>query len=91
MNENGERDIESHAAAIRNQYTRQKLADELKEKNFYKMGLYVHKYAVTHAYKDITENTRPSDNYKSSRFEVCKQLIALAGYRLADLLNEYLH
>ncbi len=46
--------------------------------------------AVQHVYTDIHENEVPSEEYKSSRFEVCKRQIALAGYRLADWLKKAL-
>lgn len=71
------------------QYTREKLSKELRLKNIYTMGVHVHKYAISHAYQDVMEGGIPSDYYKNSRLEVCKAHIALAGYRLADLLNEY--
>lgn len=50
----------------------------------------VHALARSSAYTDIYEYSYPSEYYRNSRFEVCKRLIALAGYRLADLLNKYL-
>jgi len=82
--------IEAYASSITQQYTRAKLANELRLTNIYTMGMRVHKLATTYAYADIMENTTPSDAYLNSRFEVCKELIALAGYRLVDHLNKHL-
>lgn len=89
LTKSGVHTIEKWTKEIMEQYTRAKLAKELNLKNPYTMSVHVHKYAISHAYKDITEGGVPSDYYKDSRFEVCKALIALAGYRLADYLNSY--
>ena len=37
-------------------------------------------------YTDIEENTIPSDEYISSRVEIGKQRLCLAGYRIARTL-----
>lgn len=53
------------------------------------MAAAVHAIAIKEAYGGIKENTAPSADYLKLRFETCKRLIALAGYRLADFLNTY--
>lgn len=83
----GEKTIEQWATDITRQFTRQSLARELAIKDVKTMSLMIHRYAQTDVYKDIAEHTKPTDNYKNSRAELCKMLMALAGYRLADFLN----
>ncbi len=78
------------AKNIASQYTRQKLAKELQEKDLWAMSDYTYKIAINEAYKGIQENAVPSKEYVAFRFETCKKLVALAGYRLADFLNENL-
>ena len=39
----------------------------------------------------IEEHSRPSDEYLETRFELCKKLMALAGYRLADNILKNIH
>lgn len=90
VNNDGAKTIEEWAGKIRQQYTRQKLATELAIKDVYLMGKMIHKYTESNAYKGIKENESPSENYKNTNFEICKKLIALAGYRLADLINNNL-
>ena len=52
------------------------------------MGKKIYEIAVNETYKGIQENTAPTEEYKSFRYETCKKLVALAAYRLADFLNE---
>jgi hypothetical protein len=40
------------------------------------------------AYSGITENAKPGDEYQKKAQEVCRMRLAMAGYRLASLLNE---
>ncbi len=44
--------------------------------------------AVSSVYQGITPGTTPSDAYSSRAHEICRKRLALAGYRLADLLEE---
>jgi len=44
--------------------------------------------AINFAYKGIKENDVPSEEYLNTRFEICRKYIALAGYRLADILKD---
>lgn len=43
--------------------------------------------AIKYAYANIIENQRPTNAYLSAGQAVAKQRIALAGYRLAQLLE----
>ena len=54
------------------------------------MARRIYDIAVKYVYTGITENEYPSENYKETRYEICKSQIALAGYRLADWLKEIL-
>ncbi len=82
--------IEMWANNIKTQYTREKLSQDLRTKDPWTIAKQLYKVAVDEAYKDIKENTAPSQDYLKTRFETCKKLLALAGYRLADYLNESL-
>jgi len=52
------------------------------------MAKYLHEIAVNYVYKGIKEDDYPSDDYKKTRYQICRKLIALGGYRLADWLKE---
>eukprot|EP00830_Metopus_es_P016059 TRINITY_DN484_c0_g1_i1.p1 TRINITY_DN484_c0_g1~~TRINITY_DN484_c0_g1_i1.p1 ORF type:complete len:326 (+),score=58.29 TRINITY_DN484_c0_g1_i1:67-1044(+) len=90
LDQTGINAIESWADTIRKQFTREKLANDLKVKDPWVMAQKMHEIAISEAYGGIKENTEPSKDYLAFRFETCKKLIALAGYRLADFLNEHL-
>ncbi|MDR3736419.1 MAG: S1/P1 nuclease [Acidobacteriaceae bacterium] len=75
---------------IRGQYTRQFLAEDLRVTNAWTMATKLYDIAVKQAYGDIRENSAPSQDYLKTRFETCKKLMALAGYRLADYLNAHM-
>ena len=79
---------ESFAKNITKQFTRQSLKDDLKEKDQWKMAKKFHEMAIKYAYGGIKEGGKPTKDYLNSRYEICKRQIALAGYRLADYLNE---
>lgn len=90
MDRTGRATINYYADKIKEEYPRGSLSKELKLKNLYKMAAHIYDQISLYAYDDIQEYTAPTEYYLSSKFERCKQLIALAGYRLADFLNEYL-
>jgi hypothetical protein len=81
--------IENWATTITKQFTREVLANDLKVKDFYEMAKQQYETAIKEAYGGIKEGGSPSDEYLKLRFETCKKMMALAGYRLADLLNNY--
>ena len=47
-----------------------------------------HRLAIEYAYKNIQPGETPSSDYLRMRDRIAHQQIALAGYRLANLLNE---
>jgi len=83
--------VKMWADTISKQYTRKYLEKELEEKNPWEMHKYVYTIATKEVYNGIKENTEPTEEYIRFRFETCKKLVALAGYRLADFLNNNLH
>eukprot|EP00826_Nyctotherus_ovalis_P024461 TRINITY_DN1891_c0_g1_i7.p1 TRINITY_DN1891_c0_g1~~TRINITY_DN1891_c0_g1_i7.p1 ORF type:complete len:234 (+),score=66.85 TRINITY_DN1891_c0_g1_i7:199-900(+) len=86
----GRATINYYANSIKEQYPREKLSQELRIKKLYVMTAHIYDKISLYAYDDIQEFTTPTEYYLASKFERCKQLIALAGYRLADFLNENL-
>lgn len=80
--------IENWASTIRKEFPREKFTEELKVKDVWEMAKKIFEIAVNETYKEIVENEVPSEKYIAFRFQTCKKLIALAGYRLADFLNE---
>jgi hypothetical protein len=79
---------ESFAAAITQEYPRSYFANELREKDGFAIANEVHPYAENHAYKNIAVKDTPTDAYKIDGYTVCKRLLALAGYRLADAIRD---
>jgi hypothetical protein len=47
-----------------------------------------HDLAISAVYDGIEQHTRPSEEYQERAQEVCRKRLAMAGYRLAQLLNE---
>jgi hypothetical protein len=47
-----------------------------------------HRLAIEYVYKNIQPGDTPSSDYLKMRDHIVHQQIALAGYRLANLLNE---
>jgi hypothetical protein len=72
------------------EHPRSNFEQELKVTNLWEMAEAVKEVAKKYAYTDIKPNTKPSDTYLKTRFPICTRLMALAGYRLADLLNNHL-
>jgi len=82
--------IESWANNIRNQYPRDSLVKELAVKDPWAIAKQIYQIAIDNAYGGIKEGDTPSENYLKTRFELCKKLMALSAYRLADYLNDRL-
>jgi hypothetical protein len=76
------------ADQIVSQFPRSSLESDLEEKDQWKIAKKHLQLAIDYAYNGIKENDKPSEEYKNSRFEICKKQIALAGYRLADMLKD---
>ena len=87
MDNQGIEYIESMAASIMKEYPRDSLKKDLNIKNIKIMEKHMVLLASNEVYQGINENETPSQDYLSKNFELCKKLIALAGYRLADLLK----
>jgi hypothetical protein len=62
--------------------------DELSIKDLRLISKDISLHAKYFAYEGITENSSPSPEYIQRGWEVCKKLLALAGYRLANYLLE---
>ena len=50
-----------------------------------------HGFARTDSYQDISENGTPSTQYRDHTQAVCRKRLALAGYRLARVIEKVLH
>lgn len=82
---------QARADEITKQFPRSSLAADLAIKDIWEIARKNFEIAVNYAYKDIRENEEPSEQYIKSRYEICKRQIALAGYRLADMLKEIVY
>jgi len=60
----------------------------LAEKDFMKWAQESHALAKSTAYSDLEQHDTPSADYITRGKDAVRQRVALAGYRLADLLNE---
>ena len=83
-------EIEQWAASLKKQYPRSAFTKELAVTDVYVMAKEGFDLAKKWAYTDIKNNTAPSDDYLKTRFPVCARQITLAGYRLADMLNNHI-
>ena len=54
------------------------------------MAKKLHTISASYVYQGIKQDDYPSEEYKKRGWEICRKLIALAGYRLADWLKESL-
>ena len=52
--------IKLNATVIRNQYTRESLANDLAVKDFDKMAQTIHDFSVSNSYANIQENSVPT-------------------------------
>lgn len=71
------------------QHPRNKFA-QLGQKNFEAWAEESHYLAIHHAYKDMPMGGTPSTAYLNQARDVVMRQLVLAGYRLADILNESL-
>ena len=90
LDQTGINAIEMWTQTITNQYSREKLAPDLKTKDPWTIAKQLFTIASQEAYVGIREGEAPSEEYLTKRFETTKKLVALAGYRLADYLNDHL-
>lgn len=71
-----------------NEFTRESLSDYLAERDVDQWSIESFHDAVNIVYAGITEGEKPSEEYLQLGIKTARMRIALAGYRLADLLNE---
>jgi len=79
------------ADEIIKQFPRSSLSADLAIKDQWKIADKNFEVAVNYAYKGIKEGDKPTDEYLDTRYEICKRQMALAGYRLADMLKEIVY
>lgn len=85
--------IERVAQSIMQEHPRAEVSSRLRPFNFEawsREGLETTKSAVYPVGLRCGPTATPSDDYRNSAFTVSKRAIALAGYRLAELLNQML-
>lgn len=76
------------AKDIVKEYPRSALSEELSVTDPWEMAKDIFDIAVQYAYTNIKEGEEPTDGYIESRYLICEKLIALAGYRLADYIED---
>ena len=81
--------IKKEADRIMGIYTRDRLKDDVKILDPKEIIKGTHAYAKGKAY-DIKERDPPNQEYITSSFEYIQRVLALAGYRLADILKPIL-
>lgn len=81
-------EFEEYARDLMREYPREELAKELSEGNYANWAEESYNLAQNFVYQSIQEHQRPSDQYIEDGIELVRRRIALAGYRLADLLRE---
>lgn len=85
----GEKEITAKAEQIIKAWPKSKLESELKIKDVWTMAEHSKALAESKAYKDISEGGTPSPTYLNDRNMICEKMMALAGYRMAEMLNEH--
>ena len=81
--------VDQLATFLKGEYPREAFP-QTGEKNIAHWRDESHEIAVRFAYTGITPNERPPESYMQEGQEITGRQIALAGYRLADLLNQHL-
>lgn len=89
MNDADKAYLNELVALLKNKYPRESLS-QLDEKIVDKWRQESYDIGVNFAYAHIRPNKTPSENVMKEGKEITGQRIALAGYRLADLLNKSL-
>ncbi len=86
LEERNRRLLDAYATAVTTAYPAEKLA-EARELNPDKWAQESHMLAANVVY-NLPENSIPTDEYNTRARAVARQRIALAGYRLAEVLNQ---
>lgn len=84
----GRRQLRDHAASIMARFPRSDFGDELKESDPFEWAEDSHHIAKENAYEGINEGATPDDPYVKKVRELSPKRMALAGYRLAQILDE---
>jgi hypothetical protein len=79
--------LAKYAADIMQDFPRSKFTPQLKLRDPATWAAESHAFARTVAHKDITENTEPDGDYRDKTRKLSRERIALAGYRLAQVLD----
>lgn len=91
MNQTEEQTIQSIAASLTQAFPRDALAARLAKKDVQSWVDESYVISKTQVYADIKPNTTPSQDYIDSRRKIINEQLAVAGYRLADLMDTLKH
>lgn len=81
-------EFEDYAKELMSEYPREELSRELSDENYENWAEESYQLAQSFVYEGIQEHQKPSDEYIKDGIVLSRMRIALAGYRLADLLRE---
>ena len=96
LSSNSVESVRKIAQSLMRSFPRALFADELSIKDVEAMAFNVAQYDMKYVYEgnlselDITFGQVPSTYYINSRWKLAQRMLALAGYRLADLMKEAL-
>lgn len=82
--------VQSWAKRIMKEYPKSYFGDRVNDLDPYTWAKNSYQLAIKDAYTGIKPGDHPSEQYQSNAQQVVKQQIALAGYRLANILNNTL-
>lgn len=80
--------LDGYADQLMKDFPKSSFTEALKEKSFDKWSLVGLDDAKKYVYDGITVNGKPTEEYLNRGYKRASELIALAGYRLSDLLVE---
>ena len=87
LDKEGESTLDNYTDNIMSVFTRESLAVEIKDDfYFHDWLLESWKLCKEFIYVGISENTKISEEYVSKGFEIAQHRMALAGYRVADII-----
>jgi len=69
------------------EFPKENLDEFFANKNFKEWIVESHEIAKDFIYAEIEYNSRPTDDYMKKSYEIIKRRIALAGYRLAEIIK----
>lgn len=87
LNANERQLLAKYAADIMQEFPRANFTQELKLRDPMLWAADSHSLGRTVAHKGITENTTPNAAYETKTRTLCRKRMALAGYRLAQILD----